>query len=229
MHDKINNAFSDVHAEESLKIQTIDKLSSKSKKRIPLSYKLIPIMAVIALFLISNLYFTPVSYISIDINPSIELKINRFDRVIDVVAKNEDAEEIVNAINLKNMNYINALETLKSNNSFESFADSYTEITVISNNNSNTDTIINNIQNCNFYGENVQCYHGNSELKKEACECNVSFGKYRAYLELLAVNQDVSLDEISALSMAEIRNMIDDYTEAGHQRGLRYNDSRHGQ
>ena len=35
------------------------------------------------------------SYVSLDINPSIEYTLNRQDRVLDVTAVNEDAEEIV--------------------------------------------------------------------------------------------------------------------------------------
>ncbi|MFI3212332.1 MAG: hypothetical protein R3Y24_03230 [Eubacteriales bacterium] len=229
MNEKLKNAFTDIHADESLKRQTFENITAKkTKKSIYLGYKLAPIMAVFALFIFGNIYFTPISYISIDINPSIELEINRFDRVIDVVASNEDAEEIVNAVSLKNMNYIDALETLKDDEGFTEFAESYTEITVVSNSDKNTDGMINSIQNCNFYGENVQCYHGNSELKLEAFEHGISFGKYRAYLELLEVNPEISVDEISGLSMAGIRDLIDACNDVEHQSGYGHNGNRCG-
>ena len=48
-------------------------------------------------------YATPYSYVSIDVNPSIEYTINRFDRVLTVKAVNDDGEEILQEITLDNL------------------------------------------------------------------------------------------------------------------------------
>ena len=40
-------------------------------------------------------YFTSVSFISIDINPSFRIDINRFDRVISVKPLNDDARQLL--------------------------------------------------------------------------------------------------------------------------------------
>lgn len=45
-------------------------------------------------------YMTPYSYVSIDVNPSFEFSINRFDRVLEVKAVNGDAEEMIEEINI---------------------------------------------------------------------------------------------------------------------------------
>lgn len=42
-------------------------------------------------------YYTPYSYISVDINPSLELYVNRFDRVIKTHAFNEEATKLLEA------------------------------------------------------------------------------------------------------------------------------------
>ncbi len=50
-------------------------------------------------------YLTPYSYVSLDINPSFEFSVNRFDRVIKVTAVNDEGKDIVEEIssaNLKN-------------------------------------------------------------------------------------------------------------------------------
>ncbi len=47
-------------------------------------------------------YTTPSTYVSLDVNPSIEYKLNAFDRVISVVAVNEDGEKIVNELDVNN-------------------------------------------------------------------------------------------------------------------------------
>jgi hypothetical protein len=58
-------------------------------------------------------YYTPYSYVSIDINPSLELYINRFDRVIGVHAFNEDAQKVITASSgIKNKNIDAALEQI---------------------------------------------------------------------------------------------------------------------
>ncbi len=48
-------------------------------------------------------YASPYSYVSLDVNPSIEYIVNRFDRVLRVNAVNDDGEEILKEINLKEL------------------------------------------------------------------------------------------------------------------------------
>ena len=55
-------------------------------------------------------YFTPVSYVSLDVNPSIEYSINLFDRVLTYKSVNDDGKEIVENLNLKNKKIAKALE-----------------------------------------------------------------------------------------------------------------------
>lgn len=47
-------------------------------------------------------YFTPYSYVSLDVNPSIEYAVNRFDRVLEAHAVNGDGKEILKNLTLKN-------------------------------------------------------------------------------------------------------------------------------
>ena len=48
-------------------------------------------------------YASPYSYVSLDVNPSIEYIVNRFDRVLRVNAVNDDGEELLKEINLKEL------------------------------------------------------------------------------------------------------------------------------
>ena len=45
-------------------------------------------------------YASPYTYISIDVNPSVEFTVNRFNRVLSAEAVNEDAEEIFRQVSL---------------------------------------------------------------------------------------------------------------------------------
>ncbi len=207
MNGKIRNAFLEVRADESVKKKTFEKIrTQKSKKHISIGIKLAPLMTVAVLFMFGNMYYTPVSYISIDINPSIELSINAFDRVIDITANNEDGEKIISDTNLSNLNYVEALEVLDDSESFGEYVNSYTEITVISD---DSDDMIDNIEGCDFYNQNISLHSSNLELKEAALENNISFGKYRAYLELLEVNSNIEIEEVANMSMESIREMIE--------------------
>lgn len=48
-------------------------------------------------------YLTPYSYVSVDVNPSFEFYINRFDRVLTVKALNDDGKELSKDINIEGL------------------------------------------------------------------------------------------------------------------------------
>ena len=48
------------------------------------------------------LYYSPYAYVSLDVNPSVEYVLNRFDRVIGVYAINDDASRILEGVQLTN-------------------------------------------------------------------------------------------------------------------------------
>ncbi len=57
-------------------------------------------------------YYVPVNDIYLDVNPSIEIKTNMFDKVIVVNAKNDDGISITNSINIKNKNIEVAIDEI---------------------------------------------------------------------------------------------------------------------
>jgi len=48
-------------------------------------------------------YLTPYSYVSLDVNPSVEYTVNMFDRVLSVKAVNDDGEEILKEMDLDDL------------------------------------------------------------------------------------------------------------------------------
>ena len=57
----------------------------------------------------------PVAYVSMDINPSVELGVNAFDKVVSVEAYNDDGKKILEGIDLRNYDIKNAVSTVISN------------------------------------------------------------------------------------------------------------------
>lgn len=77
-------------------------------------YALAAAMCLLLLFGVGwhNLYGTPISYISVDVNPSIELGINRYGRVVEAEAYNEDGRQVLQSLSLKNKPYVQAVGSL---------------------------------------------------------------------------------------------------------------------
>jgi len=72
-------------------------------------------------------YYTPSSYVSLDVNPSIEFSVNIFDRVIKITGVNDDGTEIINEIsidNLKNKNIADAVNLIVDEISKEGYLES---------------------------------------------------------------------------------------------------------
>lgn len=69
-------------------------------------------MAVVLALFFAGAYawFTPVGYVSLDVNPSIEYSINVFDRVLSANAVNEDAKEVFEGMSFRNMQIEKAIE-----------------------------------------------------------------------------------------------------------------------
>ena len=71
--------------------------------------RLIPAIVAAALAIVCGIgayaYYTPYSYVSLDVNPSIEYTLNRFDRVLKVTGVNDDGQEIIKEVTLKSLSH----------------------------------------------------------------------------------------------------------------------------
>lgn len=112
MNDKFKLTFDKIHAEDQLKEKTLKRIreqsseSKSSRKRFKVKRVATVLACFVPLFVVGllsyNTYFTESAYVDLDINPSVELSINRFDRVINANAYNNDGEDILANLNIKN-------------------------------------------------------------------------------------------------------------------------------
>ena len=218
MNDKIKAAFDTIHADEKLKNNTQAFIAQKTrcytKRRSP-KYRIIPAAAavcmVIALFAGIKLYFTPTTHINIDINPSLDLGINRFDRVISVSALNDDGKKLIETLDIKYASYDDALRRILDNQSIEALLseNELMTVTVIETNNAQSANIISAVRDCTNGLGNVHCHSASSEGAFAASELGLSYERYLAYLELRAVDPDITPEKIRNMTMREIRELSD--------------------
>ncbi len=217
MDERLKEAFGQFQAEERLKADTrayLNQVRTRKSRPAP-RYWLAAALACLALLAAGiggyQFYFTPTTVLSIDINPSLELGVNRFDKVVTVQGYNEDGKALADSLDLKLLDYQVALEVLME---CESIADRLAQgqllsITVVGEDQTQSDRLLAGAEACTAGRENVRCGHGDPEVLEEAHHAGLSMGKYQAYLELQALDPTVTPEDVAGLTMREIRDWID--------------------
>lgn len=231
MNNSIQSAFNQIHAEDSLKEETKQFIYQKTggycKRNSAKTKFFAAATACIAVILFAICgyfsYSIPVAAISIDVNPSLELEINVYNKVIGVKGYNDDGEQVAEELNVQHMDYLDAIQAVLENETIADCLkkDNLLEITIASESEQRNEKM----QNCissqtNIEAKHIYCSDNPSDVE-EAHSLGLSFGKYRAFLELQAVDPDITAEEIKNLSMKEIRERIkqESATESSHSSG----------
>lgn len=213
MNNTFKELFGPIRAEEELKDRTKAFLAEKTRsyaadrqKRGRPIYAAACACMLLVLFGGRWLYFTPTAAISVDINPSIELSINRFDRVISVDGFNEDGRELSHALDIKNKHYAEAVEAILNDNRILSLlsGDEIMTITVIGSDGQQSAKLLSGVELCAAEQSNAYCYFAQPEEVAEAHETGLSCGKYRAFLELRLFDPDITPETVQGMTMREI-------------------------
>lgn len=219
MNGKLKELFGQIEAEEGLKASTKAFLAQKTRGytkgrtgRHP--YRLgVAACACVLLLLVGGhwLYFTPTAQISIDINPSLELGVNRFDQVIFVDSFNRDGQELADAFRIRFRNYEDAVQQILGSEHIAALL-SHNEIltiTVTGPDGAQSAKILSGMEACTAGQSNAYCYFAPQEELAGAHEAGLSYGKYRAFLELQLLDPNITPDAIRGMTMREIRDRIE--------------------
>ena len=233
MRDRLKEAFDSVRAEEELKSATRDFVLQKVRERqqrtgwsAPAYRGLVPALACFLLVAAAalggwRLYFTPTSVISIDINPSIELEVNRFDRVISVRGWNDDGEALAAGLDVDFMEYTQAVEQVLATPIVTDCLarDEVLSIVVVGEDLEQRGRILEDMESCTSGCGNAYCWQAAPGEVEAAHEAGLSYGKYRAFLELQALDPSVTPEEVQDLTMREIRQWIQELSPGGSSWG----------
>lgn len=157
-----------------------------------------------------NSYYTETSYVGIDVNPSIELCLNKYDRVIETLAYNEDGQKVLDHLSLKHKTYEDALGSMLKNSEFEEYLKKSNEISItISSDCSNE--LKTHIEQCftTIPNEKSICSTDIS-TRNEAYTHNCSTKKYMMYQELKKYDVSVTIADCNNMSIHELHKKIDE-------------------
>lgn len=239
MNNAFKKLFTPIQAEEGLKERTLEFLAGKTKgyteRKAGKGWYGFCAAACACFLLVlfggHRFYFTPVAAISIDINPSIEMSINRLGRVIFINGFNEDGWELSDSLDVKYKNYTDAIEQILHDDTIAALlsGNEIMTITVIGPDRQRSEEIFSEVEACAAHRSNTYCYFATSEETAPAHEAGLSCGKYRAFLELQHLDPDITPETVQGMTMREIRELIDrlsdgrgagtslyDYRENGH-------------
>ncbi len=167
------------------------------------------------------LYFDEISLISIDVNPSIELGLNRFDRVISISAMNDEGLQIIKKTSIINKTFNNAITTLLENGIDSFMSDnSYITFTVLSETKNNEAIILSTLQNTaktyilsHHISARVELFAVDKSFVAEAHSHRVTAGKYSALLQLKQIQPQIDITEYLHHSITDIKNQINSHNQ----------------
>lgn len=238
LEDRVRDAFGCVKADERLKVSTKEFLRAarareggrstekrdggKRLSRPALRLSLVVACAALTVFLCIGSYamlWMPVAYVSIDVNPSLELELNRLDRVISVRAYNEDGSRIAEGISVKGMYYEDALERIVGSEGMQPYLTQEGELTftVATDSPPREEQLlagINHSSGCVEHGG--ISVRADMSLVDEAHGNGLSLGKYLVYQILLQYEPDLTVQDCHDMSMSQIHGMIEEHEHGGN-------------
>ena len=201
MDKRFAEAVGRVHAAPGLVDHTRAALRAARQARKRMARKVMAAAASFVLVVSAGgwLWFTPVSAVSIDAAQPVELKINRFGRVVSVEGTDgllfSGCEEAVSRL----------LDELPAD------ADGELYITVTG----GDETLAETVFDCAAGRQGVYCDAGSSEEISAAEEAGLPLGKYRMLLALQALDPSVTAKDVAGLNMKQLREWEASLSEGG--------------
>ncbi len=229
MPNRIQKAFDQIHASPGQKERTKrflaqQTLLAREPKGRPIRRWAMALACclMVALGLSGYLFYTtPVAAISVDINPSVELQVNRFGRVISLTSYNQDAQDLTQELQVENCSYQQAIQLLLEQSQSMGYLkeNAWISICVVTDDQTLSSEMQQQVAACTGQYQNVECSGAGSEEHHAAQEAGVSMGKYRAFLRLQELDPSITLDQVMDLSMGELHDWIHSFGQDGAQSG----------
>ena len=225
-----------------------NKETTKEKSSFPLFFtkkRFIPMVAGAALALtlcfgMIGLYNENFQTIYIDINPSVALKLNRFDRVIGVEYLNDDAKNLLSNVKLVGCNSTDALTTVITACDTAGYVKSNSEI-YISAAAKNDESSEKTLQKLKGHAEtmrevkdescNINTYKAKKNDKKDYEKESLSPAKYELISEIIEADGSYTIEMLKNKSMKELRDIkrdllgdVDDDFDKGDRENDHIND-----
>ena len=153
-------------------------------------------------------FLRPVAYVGIDVNPSVELTLNRFDIVVETHALNDDGQRALDEASCMWRAFDDAARDLDV--AMRAIADEGAVVEVSIDCNNENRYVALAAQSNDYFGCNgeAHCERTNAEERQAAHNLGMGVAKYRAYQALQEAGVDISAEKCASMSMRELRDLL---------------------
>ena len=153
-------------------------------------------------------FLRPVAYVGIDVNPSVELTLNRFDIVVGTHALNDDGQQALDEAPCMWRAFADAARDLDGAMRAIAGEGAVAEVSIACDNENRYAALAAQSNNCFGCKGEAHCNRTNAEERQAAHDLSMGVAKYRAYQALQEAGIDVSTEECASMSMRELRDLL---------------------
>ncbi len=223
--------FDNIHACEETKQKTLQYVMQKQKKK---SYKTPILIMTACLFL---LFFFPVvyqmnkapkpsqiiSFISFDINPSMEWAINENDVIVDIISYNNDVKKLTFISSLKGKTLMEGMDLMIKDTTFQDYMkEGFLEVGIYSEQNQRENKLQEQINSYLQKYLNPSKYHcscQNKDTFEQSRHHKTSLGKYSVIKEILQYDVPYDEQELQQKNMKELHEILSTLDEDTTHKG----------
>lgn len=226
MANRIHDAFDNIKAQPQLIESTKQYISQEQRHEIRpvrnMAFRKVMAAVCLAFVLVAGIggytwFQTPVSYVSIDVNPSVELALNRLDRVVSIDAYNMQGEEILKNLSLIGKKYTDAIDLIVGSKEMGAYLTDEEEIVfAVAAPVGREGALQSGVERCASHsGHKSQSIRVDLGMVSQAHGHGLSLGKYYTYLQLARYDDTVTVDDCKNMSMAQMHGMIYEHEHGG--------------
>jgi hypothetical protein len=221
--DNFKSAMHKINASDELKEKTYQNVISK---RNHYSFKkptlILTTITIVLLCLLNLLHDTSInqseySFITIDINPSIEFILNKDNIVISSKAYNQEGKDILNELTYENKSYQEVINELLNNKHYQDYLKNNFDIqvSIYSKDTKRCEELENNIDELMKETSDTHYYQSvciDEETHHQAKDCHVSSGKYTLIKDIIDIDSSYTINDLQKKSISELKEIYKDIT-----------------
>lgn len=219
MNEQLKNAFDTIQTPERLKRTTKAVLRKKTfdygrnilRKRAYCRRVAAGLLSLALVCTGCGLWFLPTTNIAVDINPSINIRVNTLDRVIRVEGTNADGMELAKQLDVDGMPYDDAMQRILLSEGLDRFLKNNQMIS-ISMSGGDSDERLTDMANkvlCRAYSiagkENIFYCQVDMDTVRAARAENLCIPRYLAWQRMLEIDPSITTDDVRQMSNEQIR------------------------
>ena len=158
----------------------------------------------------AGLWFRPVTRIGLDINPSLEIRVNALDRVIGLEGLNADGRELAQALDVRGMPYDEAMGRIMVSDELGVYLDAGNLLSITVSGRGAEEVLNRAVCRAFAVADDDQVFYilADDAAVRAARAQGLTVVQYEALRALRAENPDADPSQVQAMTMAEIRDLI---------------------